>query len=72
MELIKIPEKQCFVRKASLADFLKSIGNVKPTVMHVFLEMYTQFLEKYGHADQLEYGKQTAPPKKNDYMSFYA
>ena len=57
IDLVSIPEKNIFVRKANLSDFKKSILNCKPTVNPCFLELYAKFLQKYGHEDQKEFAE---------------
>jgi vacuolar protein-sorting-associated protein 4 len=55
--MVQISEKRIFVRKAKRSDFEKAIENCKPTVNSVFLELYSRFLDKYGHSDQKEFGE---------------
>ena len=69
IDLVSIPEKNIFVRKANLSDFKKSILNCKPTVNPCFLELYAKFLQKYGHEDQKEFAEQilAQQQRKNNY-----
>jgi len=73
MELLQISEKRIFVRKTTLRDYHKSVGNCKPTVNSCFLELYAKFLQKYGHEDQKEYAEQMVHCRPNNsFKSMYA
>lgn len=41
-----------FIRNPQLEDFKKSVQNCKPSVPESAVEMYTRFLDKYGHKEQ--------------------
>lgn len=52
--LAAIQHQQLLLRQPLFEDFKASVVNCKPTVSPNFVDLYTQFLAKFGHSEQRE------------------